>query len=171
MLSFLSFSNASSVCFFNCHCSWNSPLGLPPLTPPRERVWSALTIDRYIVPDRLDRATNQQKKMTEGGGERGFLGNVCFSVSNLVQLEELCTALHLKHTIHDGLTHMLTHTAPTQLLFLLASFSADTHSQTISKHKWAHSALYFSSFNPSHLMHLCIFLILFIPFQMQCWTD
>lgn len=43
-----------------------------------------------------------------GGGP----GNVCFSVSNLVQPEELHTPLRLKHTIHDGLTYMITHECP-----------------------------------------------------------
>lgn len=38
-------------------------------TPLRECVWSSPTIDRYIVPDRLDRATSQQTR--DGGVESG----------------------------------------------------------------------------------------------------
>lgn len=112
-----------------CHCGWDPPRCIsshhPPQPPPpsrpnplRQCVWSAPTIDRYIVPDRLDRATGQQtggrwgQREREGAVGWGFLGNVCFSVSNLVQPEELHTPLRLKRTIHDGLTYMITHKCP-----------------------------------------------------------
>lgn len=91
-----------------------------------ECVWSSPAIDCYIVPDRLDCATSQQTRGgMGGGGKRGFLGNVCFSVSNLVQPEELHTPLCLKHTIHDGLTYMITHTCP-----LASSPLAPKHAHT-----------------------------------------
>lgn len=44
-------------------------------TPLRECVWSGPTIDRYIVPDRLDCATSQQTRVgVGGGGGRGCSG-------------------------------------------------------------------------------------------------
>lgn len=126
----LSVSSSLFPFFFPmCHCGWDPPRCIsshhPPQPPPpsrpnplRQCVWSAPTIDRYIVPDRLDRATGQQtggrwgQREREGAVGWGFLGNVCFSVSNLVQPEELHTPLRLKRTIHDGLTYMITHKCP-----------------------------------------------------------
>lgn len=106
--------------FFQLSLWLSSPTPLPPPTatlptttatsscaptPLHERVWSGPTIDRYIVPDRLDCATSQQTR-GRGGGGRGILGNVCFSVSNLVRPEELHTPLSQTHhswrpDVHD----------------------------------------------------------------------
>lgn len=56
----------------NCHCGpdlHSQPANLPPPPPPQpERVWSAPTIDRYIVPDRLDCAAGRQTRGGGGGG-------------------------------------------------------------------------------------------------------
>lgn len=80
------------------HCGWDSPPPFPPdcisphhppqrppparLNPLRQCVWSTPTIDRYIVPDRLDRATGQQTggrwvQRTRGVGG-GFEGMFVF---------------------------------------------------------------------------------------------
>lgn len=61
---------------------------------------------------------------SRGRGGGGFQGNVCFSVSNLVQPEELHTPLCLKHTIHDGLTYMITHK------YALTNSALLTHTRT-----------------------------------------
>lgn len=72
--------------FPKCHCGWDLPHCISPHHPPqpppparpnplRQCVWSAPTIDRYIVPDRLGRATGQHTGV--GGGrerERGGVG-------------------------------------------------------------------------------------------------
>ena len=124
-------------CISLCH----PPQPPPParLNPLRQCVWSAPTIDRYIVPDRLDRATGQQmgggwgqQASGVGGGGGLVLGNVCFSVSNLVRPEELHTPLRLKHTIHDGLTYMITHKCP---LLTYTHTHYHNHAQSLKAHQ------------------------------------
>lgn len=68
-----------------CHCGWDPPHCLSPHHPPqpppparpnplRQCVWSTPTIDRYIVPDRLDRATGQQTGGRRRQRARGGVG-------------------------------------------------------------------------------------------------
>lgn len=156
-----------------CHCGWDPPRCIsshhPPQPPPpsrpnplRQCVWSAPTIDRYIVPDRLDRATGQQTGGRWGQREREVGGGVGVSRECLFFCFQFGPARGTPHSapsqthhswrpdVHDytqmPTAHLHTHTTTTTML----------HSKPIN--------LTGKTYLPPHLL-LSPDLLLLMPFQ------